>query len=198
MAPDSPPPARFYAARRYVAGDSVGWLLHAIVVSMRRRIEQRMAVHGLTAAQWLPLWWLKSGGPATARELARGLDIDAGAMTRLIDRLVAKGLVGRGRDGADRRVVRLSLTDAGDAVAARLPAVLAEVNNDYLRGFDEAEWRTLTALLRRMLDNGRGVAGSAERPQGRPAPRPPTVGAKQKGKAAMARKPRGRPDGGRK
>lgn len=150
-------PVRFYAARRYVAGDSVGWLLNTIVVSMRRRIEQRVAVHGLTAAQWLPLWRLKSGCPGTARELARDLDIDAGAMTRLIDRLVAKGLVERVRDAADRRVVRLSLTPAGDAVAARLPAVLAEVNNDYLRGFSGDEWHALTAMLRRMLDNGRSV-----------------------------------------
>lgn len=161
-------PARFYDARRYVAGDSVGWLLNAIVVSMRRRIEQRMALHGLTAAQWLPLWRLKSGCPATARELARELDIDAGAMTRLIDRLVAKGLVERVRDSEDRRVVRLSLTPAGDALAAKLPAVLAEVNNDYLSGFADDEWRALTAMLRRMLDNGRADAdagGTRDRPR---------------------------------
>jgi DNA-binding MarR family transcriptional regulator len=121
---------------------------------MRREIEQRMAAHGLTAAQWYPLWRLKIGRPGSARELARDLGIDAGAMTRLIDRLVAKGLVERRRDDADRRVVQLALTPAGRRIAARLPAALADVNNAYLRGFDAAEWQQLQTLLRRMIQNG--------------------------------------------
>jgi DNA-binding MarR family transcriptional regulator len=157
------PPARprFYDGRRYVAGDSVGYLLNQVVLSMRRTIEQRMSVHGLTAAQWYPLWRLKLGHAGTARELARDSDIDAGAMTRLIDRLVQKGLVERSRSVTDRRALVLRLTPAGEAVAAELPKVLAQVNNDYLRGFDSDEWQRLQALLRCMLDNGR-VLGEPE------------------------------------
>jgi DNA-binding MarR family transcriptional regulator len=75
-------------------------------------------------------------------------------MTRLIDRLAAKGLVERLRSDTDRRVVRLTLTPAGEAVAAHIPQVLAEVNNAYLRGFSRDEWQMLTQLLRRMLDSG--------------------------------------------
>ena len=56
------------------------------------------------------------------------MDIDAGAMTRLIDRLAAKGLVERLRSSIDRRVVTLTLTPAGEAVAAHIPQVLAEVD----------------------------------------------------------------------
>ena len=157
------PPARprFYDGRRYVAGDSVGYLLNQVVLSMRRTIEQRMSVHGLTAAQWYPLWRLKLGHAGTARELARDTDIDAGAMTRLIDRLVQKGLVERSRSVTDRRALVLRLTPAGEAVAAEVPKVLAQVNNDYLRGFDSDEWQRLQALLRCMLDNGR-VLGEPE------------------------------------
>lgn len=148
---------RFYAARRYVPGDSVGYLLHQLAQSMRRRIDQRMATLGLTAAQWVPLWHIGLHGPLGARELAQAIGIDAGAMTRLVDRLVAKGLVQRVRAADDRRSVRLTLTAAGEAVAARLPAELAAVNNACLRGFDEAEWQQLRGLLRRMLDNGDGL-----------------------------------------
>jgi DNA-binding MarR family transcriptional regulator len=157
---------RFYDGRHYVAGDSVGYLLNQVVLSMRRTIEQRMAVHGLTAAQWYPLWRLKLGHAGTARELARDTDIDAGAMTRLLDRLVHKGLVERSRSATDRRALVLRLTPAGEAVAAEVPRVLAQVNNDYLRGFDADEWQLLQGLLRRMLDNGRALAGpgAASRP----------------------------------
>jgi DNA-binding MarR family transcriptional regulator len=149
----------FYAGASYVAGDSVGYLLNQVVISMRRQIELAMTAHGLTAAQWYPLWKLKRDGPCTAQELARDMDIDAGAATRLVDRLAAKGLVQRQRSEADRRVVMLQLTAAGQAVAAHVPQVLAAVNNAYLQGFSRDEWQQLKQLLRRMQANGSARRG---------------------------------------
>lgn len=164
--------ARFYNGRNYVAGDSVGFLLHQVVTSMRRQIEARMAAHDLTAAQWVPLWKLQRDGPCSAQDLARDIDSDAGATTRLIDRLVAKGLVARNRSSSDRRVVMLDLTVAGTAVAAEVPQVLAEINNAYLSGFSRDEWQLLQQLLRRLLASGRalGEAPAATR-RATPAPR---------------------------
>jgi len=156
----------FYAGANYVAGDSVGYLLNQVVISMRRQIEQAMTAHDLTAAQWYPLWKLMRDGPGTAQELARDMDIDAGAMTRLIDRLAAKGLVERLRSSTDRRVVTLTLTAAGEAVAAHIPQVLAEVNNAYLQGFSRDEWQQLKLLLRRMLDSGPSRAAAPRRAPG--------------------------------
>jgi DNA-binding MarR family transcriptional regulator len=150
----------FYAGASYVAGDSVGYLLNQVMISMRRQVEQAMTAHDLTAAQWYPLWKLKRDGPGTAQELARDMDIDAGAMTRLIDRLAAKGLLQRLRCDTDRRRVMLTLTAAGEAVADHVPQVLADVNNAYLRDFSRDEWRQLKALLRRMLANGPARAGA--------------------------------------
>jgi DNA-binding MarR family transcriptional regulator len=150
---------RFYDGRSYVAADSVGYLLHQLVTSMRRQVELAMTAHGLTAAQWYPLWKLERDGPCSAQELARDMDIDAGATTRLIDRLAAKGLVERARSAADRRVVKLSLTPSGRAVAACVPQVLADVNNAYLQDFGRDEWQLLKQLLRRMLDRGQVLGG---------------------------------------
>jgi DNA-binding MarR family transcriptional regulator len=151
--PPAPRARLFYDGRRYVAADSVGYLLHQLAQSMRRQVAQGMAEHELTAAQWYPLWKLKRDGPSTSQELARDMDVDAGAMTRLIHRLVAKGLVQRERSRTDRRTVSLSLSAAGDAVAGHVPDVLAAVNNTYLRGFSDDEWHRLQALLRKMLAN---------------------------------------------
>ena len=151
---------RFYDGASYVAGDSVGYLLNQVMISMRRQVEQAMTAHDLTAAQWYPLWKLKRDGPCTAQELARDMDIDAGAMTRLIDRLAAKGLVQRLRCDTDRRRVMLTLTAAGEAVAGHVPQVLADVNNAYLRDFSRDEWQQLKDLLRRMLANGPARTGA--------------------------------------
>jgi DNA-binding MarR family transcriptional regulator len=144
----------FYDGNRYEMGDSIGHQLFCLMTMIRREVETRMAEYDLTDAQWKPLWLLKAGRASTAIELARHMDIDAGAITRMVDRLEAKGLIERVRSDEDRRVVYLRLTKAGETTAAKVPHVLAAVNNDFLRGFSEAEWKQLRKLLARLAANG--------------------------------------------
>ena len=143
-----------YDGARYDITQSVGHLSVNLVNLMRREVELRMAAHDLTDAQWKPLWLLASGRADSALEMARLLDMDAGAVTRLVDRLEAKGLLERTRSESDRRVVHLRLTAAGQAAAAQVPHVLASVNNDFLRGFTRGEWEQLRGLIERMTANG--------------------------------------------
>jgi DNA-binding MarR family transcriptional regulator len=158
-----PQPTRsaLYDGRRYEVSESIGYRLFNLMQQMRREVERRMAQHGLTDAQWKPLWMVGIGRATTAIELAREMDIDAGAITRMLDRLETKGLIERVRSEADRRVVHLRLTAAGDAVAKKVPFVLASVNNDFLRGFSDAEWKQLRRLLGRMADNGALLQGES-------------------------------------
>jgi DNA-binding MarR family transcriptional regulator len=153
-----PPPATFYRAD-YVADESVGWLMRKLVQSIVSQADRKLAVHGLTNAQWAPLFKLHQGQCTTVAELARELGLDPGATTRAIDRLEAKQLVRRIRSAEDRRVVRIELSDAGREAAAQVPAVLAEILNQHLSGFDAAEWRQLLDMLRRMLANGEANRG---------------------------------------
>ena len=147
---------------RYDVGESVGHQLVGLVQMMRREVEARMARHGLTDAQWRPLWMIKTGRAATANELAREACIDAGAITRMLDRLEAKGLVERVRSETDRRVVHVRLTEAGELATANIPHVLASVNNDFLHGFSEREWRQLRKLVERMTANGQALQAAQE------------------------------------
>lgn len=158
------PPARpcpLYDGACYDVSTSVGHQIVHLMTMIRREVELRMAAHGLTDAQWKPLWMLKSGRAGNAIELAREMDVDAGAVTRLIDRLAAKGLIERVRSESDRRVVHLRLTPAGEQVADQVPHVLAAVNNDFLRGFSDSEWKQLHKLIGQMAANG--LALQAER-----------------------------------
>ncbi len=65
-------------------------------------------------------------------ELARVCCLDAGSMTRTLDRLEARGFVRRARSDTDRRVVLLELTPKGRVTAVRIPGVLCEVQNAHL------------------------------------------------------------------
>jgi len=86
---------------------------------------------------------LHLGNGSTVAELASVCLMDAGAMTRTLDRLERKGLVRRTCSAKDRRVVNLALTSDGGAAAARIPFALCEVLNASLKGFSEDECNLL-------------------------------------------------------
>ncbi|TFZ08826.1 MarR family winged helix-turn-helix transcriptional regulator [Ramlibacter humi] len=146
--------ASFYTPQAYRPEDSVAYLMKRLLNSFATQVEHELEPRGLTNAQWVPLYKLFVGHGTTAAELARECQLDAGAMTRTLDRLEAKGLVRRARSSEDRRVVKLELTPEGDAAAGRIPEVLSKVLNAHLRGFSREEWLTLKGMLGRMLDNG--------------------------------------------
>ncbi len=145
--------ATFYRAKGYQPEESIGYLMRQILNSVGEEVERQLAHLDLTNAQWVPLFKLYIGRATTAAELARECRLDAGAMTRMLDRLEAKGLCRRERSATDRRIVTITLTDAGREAAREIPEVLSRVQNAYLAGFSEPEFQALKGYLRRILHN---------------------------------------------
>jgi DNA-binding MarR family transcriptional regulator len=156
-----------YRGETYRAEDSIGFLMKVALHGIRRDVDARMAMHGLTDAQWGPLFLIVQGKGQCNSDLARASGHDSGALTRMVDRLEAKGLVKRVRSPSDRRVVRLELTPEGERAAAIVPYVIADVLNEHCAGLSPAELETLKDLLRRIIAAG-GAAGSADRSVGDP------------------------------
>ena len=155
---------QFYAAENYRAEESVGYLMRRILHAVSQAVDGQICEPGApTYPQWVPLHKLHMGMATTVAELARECLLDAGAMTRLLDRLEAKGLCRRVRSVADRRVVNIELTDEGRIAALQVPEVLSKVQNEHLAGFSEAEWEQLKSFLRRILDNAQALAARGEK-----------------------------------
>ncbi len=155
------PPCTFYRAESYNPEDSVGYLMRQILGMVSQDIERQLAHTDLTNAQWIPLYKLYSGQASTVAELARVCNLDAGAMTRTLDRLEAKGLCKRVRSETDRRVVNIELTPAGTQAASDIPEILSGVQNAHLAGFSAEEFETLRTYLRRIMHNAQSIADLA-------------------------------------
>ena len=157
--PDTSDPAASGAAVTYYTVDnfrpenSMGYLMRRIMGVVAQDVEREMEPFGLTDAQWKPLLRLYLRQANTVAELARCCELDAGSMTRLLDRVEAKGLLRRVRSSEDRRVVNIELTPDGLAAAAQIPVILSRVQNNALRGFSETEWRSLQDFLQRIFTN---------------------------------------------
>jgi len=148
----------FYQAENYPMGSSVGYLVKQLAQTVGKELDRRMVDLGLTDAQWKPLLLLQQGGCTTAVDLSRIACHDAGSVTRLLDRLEAKGLVQRVRSAEDRRVVNLELTEEGKKVAAQVPEIIVGLGNEVLKGFTHDEFEQFTNLLTRALANARAVS----------------------------------------
>jgi len=152
----------FYRGESYDVEASVGHMARVLIGLMTRRIDEEMQVHDLTAQQWKPLLMLRTGQANTAAGLARLNCSDNGAMTRMLDRLEAKGLLKRVRSAEDRRIVHLELTKEGERVSDLIPFGLSKVLNEHLEGFSKDEFTQLQSLLRRMIANGERIAAKGE------------------------------------
>jgi DNA-binding MarR family transcriptional regulator len=148
--PDSEP----YSVESYRLDDSVGYLVKRVRMVFAAAVDREMSEYDISYDQWGVLLAMARRQCDTAALLSREMCCDTGAMTRMIDRLEAKGLVNRTRSADDRRVVRLALTETGQALADKLPAVMVRVLNRHLVGFSKAEVAQLTSFLRRILENG--------------------------------------------
>ena len=95
-----------------------------VLVRLRRMMER--ADIGLTLPQYQLLTLVRTGGERSAR-LADKLAVRKPTVTAAADALVAAGLLEREAESGDRRVVRLTITDAGSAAADRAEDELAGI-----------------------------------------------------------------------
>lgn len=141
----------YYTRQNFACRRSLGYLirrLHNLVIPIA---ESQFADADITFSQWVVLVSLRDGLASTAAEIARHMDHDAGAITRLIDQMEKRGLVARRRSTEDRRVIHLEITPAGKALAAALTPRLIEFWNTTLTGFTQAEFEMLLSLLTRLI-----------------------------------------------
>lgn len=142
-----------YRAQDYRVQDSVGYMITRLRASLFAAVDREVAGWGISSAQGAILIYVAHGRAERAADLAREHEYDTGSLTRMIDRLVRKGLLRRVPHALDRRAAKLELTAAGRKLADRLPAAAVKVLNHHLRGFSRAELDRLKGYLGRMLAN---------------------------------------------
>ncbi len=103
----------------------------------------------LSLTQYNVLRILRGAGPvgATCSDVANSLIRHDPDVTRLLDGLDRRGLVDRGRDSRDRRVVRTRITEAGEALLAKLDGPVQALHTRQLGHVSEKRLTELVALL---------------------------------------------------
>jgi MarR family transcriptional regulator for hemolysin len=118
-----------------------------------RAFTEHLSAVGGSPATWQVLSSLQNGAHRTQGELAAGIGVTAPTLTHHLDGLERAGLVTRDRDPANRRVQRVALTEAGEALFVRLRRSAAAFDGRLKAGLDDDEIALLRRLLAQLVEN---------------------------------------------
>jgi DNA-binding MarR family transcriptional regulator len=117
----------------------------------RRRARDR-AIPECSASELRALAGLGQRGSLSMTELATILDSPISTATRVVDRLVEKGLVERLRSDKDRRVVEVSFSTLGREINRHVVRSQRAVARKMLGGLPAADRKRLLGQLEKLVD----------------------------------------------
>lgn len=133
--------------------DHTGYWMRLVSNAVSQGFARKVEAQGVTVAEWVFLRALhdeEAIGPAT---LADKMGMTRGAISKLADRLLVKGLVLRCDNQIDRRAHSLSLTVQG---RAKVPALarLADLNDaEFFGALSEQDRTELDRILKSLAIN---------------------------------------------
>ena len=123
-----------------------------------RAIGRDLAAAGLPDLGWYDLLWTLYRQPERrlrVNGLAREVALTPTAMSRFVDRVEAAGYVRREPDPADRRALRVAITDEGVELLRRMwPVYEQGIERHFAAQLDRSPQR-LRAMLERMAESAR-------------------------------------------
>ena len=121
--------------------------LHRTTHCTLHALSSMLADLSLGAAEINALANLADRGALSVGELSAETGARATTLTGVLDRLENRGYLTRELDPTDRRSFRLPLTEAGQAVAARVHAAVADIERDALAGLSPAQIAGFHAVI---------------------------------------------------
>jgi MarR family transcriptional regulator for hemolysin len=131
----------------------IGLLVNATAKLLSSEFDAALAAVGGSRPTWLVLLALKADRHRTQGELAEAVGIRQPTLSHHLDGLEREGLVRRERTADNRRVQRVTVTEAGEALFLRLRRAAGAFDGRLRAGLDDAEVTELRRLLAQLTEN---------------------------------------------
>jgi MarR family transcriptional regulator, lower aerobic nicotinate degradation pathway regulator len=114
--------------------------------------KRHLAVYGLTPVQQLVLAGLWHEEGTSAGDLGKRLGLDPATLSGILDRMSERGWVVKQTDPEDKRVLRITLTDAARDLKPKLLEARDKANEEILKNLSLEEKVLLKRLLKDLRD----------------------------------------------
>ena len=121
--------------------------LHAAAIRLLRQLRREDDASGLSAPRLSALSVIAFAGPLSLGALAAAEQVRPPTMSRIVDHLVAAGLVTRAVDADDRRGVRIAATPKGRRLMEAGRSRRVEALTRRLAGLSEADRHALAKAI---------------------------------------------------
>lgn len=146
------------APRHRREGRRITFYIKAAETVQRALTEPHLKRIGVTYVQLALLLSISQAPNASAAELARRIGITPQSIGEVISALLRKNLIARTEDEATRRVLRLSLLPAGEAVLDKAETLLDAIEAEWAAGIDPADLRIVKEILGKLIDRQQAIA----------------------------------------
>ena len=140
----------------------IGFILSRASLAMRQYVNRSFRESGLTEVSMGFIGVLLSlygQDGQTITELGEAVALEKSTMTGLLDRMVRAGLVTRETDSADRRALRIWLTERGRQVQPEIARVLEKSYRGLTRGIPPKNVEQIETLMAQFIENARDNHG---------------------------------------
>jgi DNA-binding MarR family transcriptional regulator len=112
----------------------------------------KLATENIAILEWRVLIALYNNDASNIVQLANFIEVDKGAVSRVLDKLETMNLVAR-KAGKDRRSIIVYLSKKGEELTPKL-ARLAEINEkEFFSCLNDIEKKQLKSVLKKLLNN---------------------------------------------
>ena len=148
--------------------DSLGLYAAALVKSVTREVYREAAVYDLTPTDFAVIRVFHVDQEWTVTELAKMLSSEAATMSRVVSKLVDRGVLRRRRLSEDRRKVLLKLTEDGVALRFELQERVHSCEERLTQGISPEDMETCLATIKRIVANHAALEEENSDPAGQP------------------------------
>jgi MarR family transcriptional regulator for hemolysin len=132
----------------------IGYWLRVVSNAVSHAFAKKLAACDVTVAEWVILREMYSGDKTTSPSIVADLTgLTRGAVSKLVERLLQKGLVTRAEASGDRRYQEIELTPAARKLLPKLARIADENDESFFSALTPSERRALKAMLVKMAES---------------------------------------------
>ena len=138
----------------------LGYWLRKLSNQLSGAFAARAEKYGVSVAGWVVLQVLFDHDSLPLKDIVSRVGVDQGALSRMVDRLMARGLVTRKESSTSRREVAISLTEAGRKLVPTLAQEADENDRVHFNHLSARQRAELLSTIRTLISLNQGDSGA--------------------------------------
>lgn len=131
--------------------DHLGYWLRLLSNHVSDTFAERLGRHVVSVPQWVVLRVLFDHDSLPLKEVVARVGVDQGSLSRMVERLMTRGLVERREDAEDRRAVAISLTREGRRLVPKLARDADENDRDFFAPLSASKRREFLEMVQTLI-----------------------------------------------